>query len=86
MDILKQKKIYVSIADQRHMEAHFVMNVDMKRMKKGKRQIILYVNIVIHMINMLTIFMKIINPNICHQLYLPKENAIVVKMIYLIYV
>ena len=59
MAILKQKMIYVFIVGQNNMEALHVMNADMKKMKKEKKQIILFVKIVIQLIIIISIIIKI---------------------------
>ena len=47
MDILKQGKNLVFIVGPKLMEVLLVMNVDMKKMKMGKKLIILYAKIVL---------------------------------------
>ena len=46
LDTLKQKMVHVLTVDQRNMEVQDAMNVNIKRMKMGKKQKILFAKIV----------------------------------------
>ena len=78
--ILKQKMINVYIAVRKNMVVQLVMNVDISKTKTEKILMILYAKIAIHIMK---IFIMIIIMIITSQLYLLRENAIIVNMIYL---
>ena len=78
--ILKQKMINVYIAVRKNMVVQLVMNVDISKTKTEKILMILYAKIAIHIMR---IFIMIIIMIITSQLYLLRENAIIVNMIYL---
>ena len=88
MDILKQKMNLVYIVELKNMEDHFVLNVDMILIKVEMKEIILYAKIVFLLINIQMTISFLIEPIIIHfqlQLYLPKENVIIVNQVYLIH-
>ena len=78
--ILKQKMINVYIAVRKNMVVQLVMNMDISKIKTEKILMILYAKIAIHI---LRIFTMMIIMSISALLYLLKENAIIVNMIYL---